>query len=473
MDVRPGRAGRDGGAAGVSGTVAERLAAFMRTQAAQGLRADVLHEAKRLILNQLKASVGATGHPAIAILADWATADTAGRGGAHVLWSGIETTPQQAAIVNGALYEVLDFHDTYIPCFMHAVSAVLPAVMAVAEQRRASGAQLLTALAIGLEVELAVATILMPTGYYRGHVPAGLTGGVGAAAACAVVAGLDERRTVNALGIAMCTAFGLYASVGSMTLSYITGATARAGIAAFELAERGFTAPATAFEGDRGMFQMHCDEDRAKIEPILASLGQEWRIFGQTYKVVPTETITHGPVECALAVLPLSAGRTIDRLLFRVNPLVQSIADERRDRFGVPKSESEATFDLRHCVAAAWLRGRFTTAETAPDCYTDPAVLALRDRVDLIADPARVTFEGCALEAIFTDGSRETHNVDNFLGTPGARVSDERLAALLEQYAQGVLPAGRARDIAAAVWALDTAPDLGGLASLLVTQERG
>ncbi|MDO7843383.1 MmgE/PrpD family protein [Sphingomonas immobilis] len=450
-------------------TVAQRLAAFIVSQRNAGLPAEVIHEAKRLFLNQLKASVGATTHPAIGILADWATADTQGRGGAHILWSGVETTPQQAAIVNGALYEVLDFHDTFIPCFMHAVSGVLPAVAAVAEQRGASGADLLNALAIGLEVELAVATILMPSAYYRGAVPAGLTGGVGAAAACCALLRIDAERTTHALGAAMCTAFGLYASVGSMTLSYITGATARSGVAAFELAERGFTAPATAFEGDRGMFQAHCDEDRAKIETVLATLGREWRIFGQTYKVVPTETITHGPVECALAILPRAAGRIVDRMTFRVNPLVQSIADERRARFGAPSSESEACFDLRHCVAAAWLRGHFTTAETAPACYTDPAVLALRDRIDLIADDSRKTFEGCSLEVTFTDGSYEAHNVDFFLGTPGARVPDQMLVDLLAQYGRGVIPDGRAEEIAAAIWTLDEAPSLAPLFALLRT----
>jgi 2-methylcitrate dehydratase PrpD len=448
-------------------TVSQHLVEFMRSWSARGVPADVLHEAKRLLLNQLKASIGAVEHPAIRILHDWATEIPPTTASAHVLWHGTSTTPQHAALVNGALFEVLDFHDTYIPCFMHAVSAVLPAVMAVAEQRGKSGAELLKALAIGLEVELAIATMLMPTAYYRGAVPAGLTGGVGAAAACAVLAGLDEGQMTHALGIAMCSAFGLYASVGSMTLSYITGATARSGISAFELAERGFTAPATAFEGDKGMFEAHSDEDAAKIEGVLASLGNTWRIFGQTYKVVPTETITHGPVECALALRPLAEGRIVDRLIYKVNPIVQTIADERRERFGAPNSESEACFDLRHCAAAAWLRGRFTIAETAAECYTDPAVLALRDRVDLIPDPDRPTFEGCSLVVSFTDGSSESHNVDNFLGTPGARVTDETLVALFAQYAAGVLPDGRAVEIAEAVWKLDTAPDLTGLFAML------
>jgi 2-methylcitrate dehydratase PrpD len=451
----------------MNATVSERLVQFLLASAQRGLPDDVLHEAKRLFLNQIKASVGATNHPAIRLLHDWVTADISGKGGAHIHWFGTETTPQQAAIVNGAFYEVLDFHDTYIPCFMHAVSAVLPAVLALAEVRNATGREFLTSLALGVEAELAVATILMPTGYYRGYVPAGLTGGVGAAAACAVLAGLDGERMRNALGIAMCTAFGLYESAGSMTLSYITGATARSGLSAFQLAERGFTAPATSFEGEQGMLVTHSDEDPGKIDGVLATLGESWRLFGQTYKVVPTETITHGPVECVLNILPRADGRTVDRMTFKVNPIVRKIADDRRERFGTPGSESEACFDLRHCAAAAWERGRFTTAETHEAAYTDPAILSLRDRIDLIADENRPTFEGCSLEVSFTDGSRESHNVDHFLGTPGARVPDEKLADLLHQYADPLLPSGRSRAIVNAIWSLDGAPGLGSLVPLL------
>ena len=119
-------------------TVSASLAEFVQRQLAAGVPADARHEAKRLLLNQLKASVGATGNPTVRILHEWARKNAAGAAGSHVLWFGTETGPAQAAMVNGALFEVLDFHDTYIPCFMHAVSAVLPAVLALAEQRGSS-----------------------------------------------------------------------------------------------------------------------------------------------------------------------------------------------------------------------------------------------------------------------------------------------------------------------------------------------
>ncbi len=450
----------------MTASVSERLVAFARHWQAQGVPADVQHETKRLLLNQFKASVGATSHPAIGILHGWATHSAAGASGAHVLWLGTNTGTAQAAMVNGALFEVLDFHDTYIPCFMHAVSAVLPAVLAEAEVGGQSGVRFVSALALGLEIELAVATLVMPTGYYRGFVPAGLVGGVGAAAACAILAGLDDDQMRNAIGIAMCTAFGTYEAVGSMSLSYITGATARSGLTAYQLARAGLDAPRTAFEGERGMLACHSDEKASKIEDILGSLGRDWRIFGQTYKTVPTETITHGPVECVLELLKRARGRRIDRMRFGVAPIVVKIADERRDRFGIPDSELTARFDTRFCAAAAWVRGRFTLDEMRQGAYTDPQILDLRQRVELLPDESRRTFEGCWLEVLFTDGSTEKHNVDYFLGTPGNRMSDAQLSDVFRVAAADLLAPGAADLILDAVWSLDGAPDVRRLTQL-------
>ena len=450
----------------MSASVSERLVEFAQQWQARGIPDDVLHEAKRLLLNQLKASVGATDHTAIRILHDWATDGGAHHQRAHVLWFGTPASAQQAAMVNGALFEVLDFHDTYIPTFMHAVSAVLPALLASAEVGGQSGQQLLTALALGLEIELACATILMPTGYYRGYVPAGLVGGVGAAAACSILAGLDAVPMRNALGLAMISAFGLYESVGSMALSYITGATARSGLSAFELAQRGLDAPRTAFEGEKGMFVTHTDESREKIDGVLASLGKTWRIFGQSYKTIPTETITHGPVECVLELLPRARGRTIQRMRFSVEPIVVKIADERRERFGNPDSELTARFDLRFCAAAAWQRGKFTLDEMRAGAYRDEKILDLRSRIDLIADPERKTFDGCALEITFADQSTESIVIDNFLGSPGRRMSDAQLAEVFSRAAADLLPAGRAAAILDAVWNLDRATNIHGLIEL-------
>jgi 2-methylcitrate dehydratase PrpD len=448
-------------------TVSERLVAFVREQLEVGVPEAALHEAKRLLLNQLKASVGATGHPAIDILHGWKSPGAEAGPTAHVLWLGTETTPEHAAMVNGALFEVLDFHDTYIPTFLHAYSGILPAALAGAEAGKHGGAKLLTALALGIEVELAVATILMPTGYYRGFVPLGLVGSVGAATACSILGGLDDVQMRNAVGLAMCTAAGTYESVGSMALAWITALNARNGLNAYQLAKRGLDAPATAFEGDKGMLASYSDEPASKIDEVLATLGTTWRIHGQSYKTMPTETITHAPVECTLAIRERAGDREIQSIRFGVEPIVVKIADERYERFGLPSSELEARFDLRFCAAAAWIRGRFTLAEMAEAAYTDADILALRARVELVADERRTNFEGCWLEMAFTDGTTESIVIDAFKGTPNNPLSDDELFAVFRRAADGFLAPARTEDVLTAVWGLDDAPSVGAVVAVL------
>ena len=443
-----------------------RLASFALERTRDGVPDHVVHEANRLLVNQLKASVGAASHPAVRILDDWARKAAPG-GGATVIWLGTRTGPEQAAMVNAALFEVLDFNETYIPTFQHAVSGVLPAVLAVAEMGGQTGQAVLRALALGIEAELACAAILMPTGYYRGFVPGGITGAIGGAVACGLLYGLDATRLQNAIGLAMNAGLGCYQSAGSMALPFIMGIAARNGLLACQFAQAGMDAPALAFEGDKGMLSAYSDESPDKIEAVVAGLGENWRIMGQSYKTVPTETITHGPIECALTLLSRAEGRQIARMRFGVSDIVVKIAEERAARFGAPQSDLQARFDLRHCAAAAWLRGRFGLAEMESPAYTDPAVLALRDRIELVADAAHPTFDGASLTLDYADGSTDHIAIPAFRGTPANPMTDGELSDVFRASAEGVLPPGRADPVLDAAWRLPHSPGVADLLALL------
>jgi 2-methylcitrate dehydratase PrpD len=422
-------------------------------------------------------------HPAVGILHDWAREGGQPAEGAHVLWFGTKVSPEQAAALNGALFEVLDFNETYIPCFMHAVSGVLPSVLAEGEALGASGARVLEALALGIEAELsgakvvealalgieaelACATILMPTGYFRGFIPGGLTGAIGGAVGCALLMGLDDLQMRNAIGLAMNSGMGFYQSAGSMALPYVMAMTARSGLTIAKFAAKGMDAPITAFEGDKGMLSSYSDEPAAKIDEVFATLGQPWRIMGQSYKTVPTETITHGPIECVMALRARANGRVLAKMTFGVEAIVVKIADERAERFGAPSNDLEAKFDLRHCTAAAWVRGRFTLAEMKKAAFTDPAILDLRSRTELVADPRQKTFDGAALTVDYTDGSSDEIFIPNFRGTPGNPMTDDELSDVFRLSAEGVLTSKRADQVLEAAWGLSDAPNVRELMSL-------
>ena len=402
------------------------------------------------------------------ILRDWAVAAGAPHGpGATILWFGDAVLAEQAAVVNAALFEVLDFNETYIPTFQHAVSGVLPAVLAEAEAGGQSGADVLAALALGIEVELACAAILMPTAYFRGFVPGGITGAIGGATACAILLGLDDAAMADAIGLAMNSGLGQYQSAGSMALPYVMGMTARNGLAAARLAALGLQAPRLAFEGDKAMLSAYSDEPAEKIDGVLAMIGDTWRLHGQSYKTVPTETITHGPIECVAEMLRRARGREIASLHFGVEAIVVKIAEERAARWGTPTTPLEARFDLKHCAAAAWLRARFTLAEMEREAFEDPAVLALRERIELTHDPRHPTFDGCSCRAVFTDGSVEEYNLPAFRGTPANPMSDAELGAVFRLSAGDLMSEARKDAILDASFALDAAPDVRPLLALL------
>src|SRR5829696_8515021 len=76
-------------------------------------------------------------------------------GNATVIGFGHKTSLLGAALVNGALAHACDYDDSSWTMWGHPTAPVLPACLAVAESSGRSGAELLAAFAVGLEVEKA------------------------------------------------------------------------------------------------------------------------------------------------------------------------------------------------------------------------------------------------------------------------------------------------------------------------------
>ena len=116
-----------------------------------------------------------------------------------------------AAMVNGTAshaFELDDYHNAKL----HPGAVVIPAVLAMAEEHAVSGERLVTAIAAGYEVMIRSSLALNPSAArLRGWHLTGACGPFGAAAACAVLLGLDAERTAWALGLAGTQGAGLWA----------------------------------------------------------------------------------------------------------------------------------------------------------------------------------------------------------------------------------------------------------------------
>ena len=454
-------------------SVTERLARFATAHRGGRLPGAVEHQARRLLLNAAAASLAGHGHPAIERLREWAI-DGAATGAARLLWHGDRISGDRAALVNGAMLEVLDFNETHIEAFVHPTASVWPAVQATAELAGASLADALTALALGIEVELAVATMLMPAHYERGFNPAVAAGAVGAAASCAAVLGLDAEQTAHALGLAALGGAGPLEALGTDVHPYRIGDAARSGFTAAGLARRGFTAPATAIDGEHGLLATVAERHPERIEAALGSLGHDWRICGPVaFKRYPTETISQAPLDCTLKLrerTPPEKRSQVAAMTFSVAPLVAEVNQSRRERFAIPADDQQARFDGSYCAAAAWCRGRFTAEELGAETRSDPAVLALRDKVGFVATEGR-RMESASLEVTFADGTTGHAATEAFSGSAANPLNDEDLVAKLTDAAAGVADNRRIESIVSAVNGSGPALSAADYSALLVRRE--
>ena len=157
----------------------------------------------------------------------------------------------------------------------HAIPVVAAAI-AVAETLGATGAELLSAVAIGAEVTARLQDGLGPSVSAKGWDETAALGGLGAGVAAGRLLGLGEASLTVAIGIASTRAAGLRSAAGTDVAAFQVGKAAADGIEAAQMAGRGFTAPSTSIEGRRGLG--HLLAERPPYHAIIAGLGDAWRI---------------------------------------------------------------------------------------------------------------------------------------------------------------------------------------------------
>ncbi|MFD1825476.1 MULTISPECIES: MmgE/PrpD family protein [Mumia] len=385
---------------------------------------------------------------------------------ATILGTSTRVSAPAAALADGTLVHALDFDDTHAGGLVHATAVVLPAALAVGEERGATGRAVLDAAIVGYEVACRVAAAA-PHGFHRRGLHATMVAGVFSSAAVASrLMGLDATTTCHALGIAGSQAGGLLAflATGASTKQLHPGLASQAGILAARLAAAGATGPETVFDGPDGVFDA-LSEGVATPSSIVDALGERWETTQIGIKPWPTCQLAHATMAAAQDALA-RAGASVDEIVAvraGVHPDSASVVCAPDRDLTRPASPYAAKFSLPWSVAVMLLDGRVGT-----DTY-DPDNL---DRADITGLAARVTWDltpgdGVAADAAgdvvltLADGRTVAGHVDRSPGGGSAPLSDEALFAKLE----GNVGPGAER-LAAAVQALPQAPDFSTLLSL-------
>jgi 2-methylcitrate dehydratase PrpD len=393
-----------------------------------------------------------------------AVGDASNTGECVVVGFGRRLRPRDAAFVNGTIAHASEYDDSSWTMWGHPTAPMLPALLAVAESRRASGMALLTAFAAGMEVEKALGLLMQPEHYRRGWHPTVTVGLFGAVAGTARLLGLTVSELQAAFGIAASMAAGLRSNAGYGAKPLHAGLAARNGLEAVLLARAGVSSNPHALEGDGGLLALYGASHADKIKEAVDRLGRPFEVVdpGLSPKLYPCCSDIHCAIDAVLDERAKHAFAASDVVAVRCSVAPMAEPNVRRRNPGVPV---EAKFSMSHCVACAIVFGRVGLAQFTPTALADEAVRAVAARVTTRVDASLAegggTFSSPVIVEIDLRGGRRLRTfLREMRGHPDRPLSSEEMQTKFFECAGGVLAAPASRALYSALTSLETAPNL-------------
>jgi len=448
------------------------LATYIAGLRFEDIPAEVIGRAKLLILDSLGCGLfGALPRHSRILLDTLATLDRSTECG---VWGTRQRlSAPHAALVNGSMIQAFELDDAHGRGSVHTGSGALPALMAVVETRPGlSGKAFLAAVVAAYEAAPRVG-LCVGQGYAgRGWHSGSLAVFSGAAAAASAL-GLTPGQTVHALGIAGTQAAGLMAAqYGAMVKRMHAGRGAQGGLYAAFLAEAGYTGIENLFESEYGGFctTYTGTRDSFDLEALRRGLGETFETLRTSLKFYASAASTHTALDAlrALRARRPFQPRDVERIVVHASQrVVEHVGWAYR-----PIGLTSAQMNLPFCAATLLLEGDVFVEQFSEDAITDPARMALAERVEVREDPA-VTARGrdaryeVRVQVRLADETVLEETVAAARGSEKRFATEADVIAKFEKLAKRVLPARQVDELRDRVLHLETLPDAGRLPLLL------
>jgi 2-methylcitrate dehydratase PrpD len=416
----------------------EELAAFVAAAQWEDVPAIVQHHTRLVLLDTLGVVLAGAERPEVRQL----RAQLAGGSGATVYARGWPShDPRIAALLNGIAGRSIELCEGLRLASAQAAMQVLPGVLAVGEQARSTGRDMLMALLLGYDVAARLATgfTARPLAHQNGQVSL-----LAAAAAGARLRGLDAGGISSTMRIAttlVLTPSYTNAVAGATALNVAGGMSGFAAALAPELALAGFEAQGDAIEQSLGQLV----GAGFTTDGLLDDLGTTWHITRNYFRLYACCNPIHPALDC------------VQQALVELRPRPDEIAHIDIATYGFaavmrnpdPPNYFASKYSLPHAAATMVVRGHAGHSALDDAAVHDPAIVALRHRVTVTEDaamtalvprlrPARVT-------VVLTDGRSATYACDSHRGDFQLPFAEADLRAKFRELAGAALtPEGAA-----------------------------
>ena len=396
-----------------------------------------------------------------------------GRGPAHAVGSGARLPAPQAALANGTAAHALDFDDNYHPLAGHATAVLAPALLALGEERHATGLQVLDAYIAGLEAMSVIGLGVNLAHYERGWHTTSTIGGMGAAAAAARLAGFDADAAVRAISLGFSAAAGSKLQFGTMAKPLHAGMAAMNGLMAARYAAAGITATPEPLDQPWGFRDLYVGPDSPGYDGGGEAIGAPPALerFGLKVKIHPCCASVHTAVDALLALMQ-EHGLAADDIE-AVETIVNKVSYDNL-MFDDPKSEMEARFSMPYAITIAVLRSRLALSDFRPDTIGDPAVRAWLPKVTMTMAPESAALptatngrEPAETRLRLKDGRTLVKFMQHAKGVLQNPLTEDEMWAKFDDCLAGVSDKSRVRAIREALEKFESLAEVGDLMALL------
>ena len=429
-----------------------------------------LAQAKMCLLDAVGVSLaGCLEPPTRILLRTPGIASAPGR--SLVFGTTVRTSALDATLVNGTSAHALDYDDFSSIMGGHHTVPLMPALLALGEERSLSGRDILVSYVAGVEVQIRMARALGFHHYDKGWHPTATIGTFGAAAAVAHLLRLDVGQTATALAIAASMASGLKANFGTMVKPLHAGHCGRNGLLAVLLAQRGFDANEFAFEHHQGFLNVFNGAGTFDAEKMFQDWASPLEIEGETIalKQFPCCGSTHPAITMMLRLVREDGVQAGDVAAIDVLPHARRL---RHTDNPWPQSSLEAKFSVQYATARALLDGVVRLRHFEGSAHEEHEIRELlritraRAHPDMADDAAEQW--GAEVTVTLRDGRRLSRRVDQLVGRGGkTAMSRDEMWEKFEDCAGRSLSGQRLREVFDMLGALESVGNVNHLTRLL------
>ena len=365
-------------------TKAERLVDYALGLSFGDLPGEVVHEAKRRLIDSFACMLGAYDSPPARAARSYAP-EVSSAPSSLVLGSRQATTPEHAAFTNGVLIRYLDFNDTYLSKEPAHPSDNIAAALSAGTAGNRKGTDLLTAIVAAYEVQcrLCDAATLRTKGW--DHVA---YGAFSATVAASMLLGLSREEFINAVNIAGTISPALRQSRAgelSMWKGCAFANTSRDALFAAQMAKSGITGPAPIFEGVFG-FEKTVSGPLELASSFGGEAGERFKILDTYLKFYPAEYHSQSAIGAAIELLDdMEETDEIESVVVRTFGAGYEIIGSGREKWR-PRTRETADHSLPFLVGAALLDGKVNLA-TYSERMEDKDLIDFIQKIRVEKDP--------------------------------------------------------------------------------------